>query len=77
MSEERTYTIDGTTYKDSELSIRCKNVIVARAEIQQSKLRHELELEKIEVLTNYYNEQIKKEIPVKQELEESSKSKEK
>ena len=52
MNDERTYTIDGTTYKDSELSIRCKNVIVARAEIQQSKLRHELELEKIEVLTN-------------------------
>jgi len=73
MSEERTYTIDGTTYKDSELSIRCKNVIVARAEIQQSKLRHELELEKISVLTDYYNNEIKKEIPVKQELEEIKK----
>jgi len=62
MSEEKTYTIDGKEYKESELSLRCKNVIVARAEIQQSKVRHEIELEKIEVLTNYYNEQIKKEL---------------
>ena len=62
MEEEKTYTIDGKTYKESELSLRCRNVIVARAEIQQSKVRHEIELEKIEVLTNYYNEQIKKEL---------------
>lgn len=62
MSEEKTYTIDGKVYKESELSLRCRNVIVARAEIQQSKVRHEIELEKIEVLTNYYNEQIKKEL---------------
>jgi len=62
MSEEKTYTIDGKEYKESELSLRCRNVIVARAEIQQSKVRHEIELEKIEVLTNYYNEQIKKEL---------------
>ena len=62
MSEERTFTIDGKEYKESDLSLRCRNIIVARAEIQQSKTRHEIELEKIEVLTNYYNEQIKKEL---------------
>ena len=62
MGEEKSYTIDGKEYKESELSLRCRNVIVARAEIQQSKVRHEIELEKIEVLTNYYNEQIKKEL---------------
>ena len=62
MSEEKTYTIDGKVYKESELSLRCRNVIVARAEIQQSKTRHEIELEKIEVLTNYYNSEIKKEL---------------
>ena len=32
--------------------------IVARQEIQTSKIRHEIELEKIEVLTNYYNGKI-------------------
>ena len=62
MSEERTFTIDGKEYKESDLSLEVRNTIVARAEIQQSKVRHEIELEKIEVLTNYYNEQIKKEL---------------
>lgn len=71
MSEERTFTIDGKEYKESDLSLELRNTIVARAEIQQSKVRHTMELEKIEVLTNYYNEKIKK------GLEESSKSKEK
>ena len=49
MSEktERTFTIDGKEYKESDLSLRCRNIIVARAEIQQSKTRHEVELEKI------------------------------
>jgi hypothetical protein len=35
--------------KNHELSLRCRNIIVARSEIQQSKVRHEVELEKIEV----------------------------
>jgi len=37
-----------------------RNGLVARQEIQQSKIRHEMELEKIEVLTNHYNDKIKK-----------------
>ena len=64
-------TIDGKDYIISELSLDVRNTIVARQEIQQSKVRHEIEIEKIDVLTNYYNEKIKK------GLEESSKSKEK
>ena len=59
---EKTITIDGKEYKESELTTRCKNIIVARQEIQQSKVRHEIELEKIDVLTNHYNNEIKKEI---------------
>jgi hypothetical protein len=53
-------TIDGKDYITSELPIEVRNTIVARQEIQQSKIRHVLEMEKIEVLTNYYNEKIKK-----------------
>ena len=64
-------TIDGKDYIISELPLDVRNTIVARQEIQQSKVRHEIEIEKIDVLTNYYNEKIKK------GLEESSKSKEK
>jgi len=62
MSEEKIITIDGKEYKESELTIRCRNVIFSRSELQTSKTRHELELEKIDVLTNYYNAEIKKEL---------------
>ena len=60
--EEKTFTIDGKEYKESELSARCRNIIFSRSEIQQSKVRHEMEIEKIDVLTNYYNIEIKKEL---------------
>lgn len=53
-------TIDGKDYIISELPLDVRNTIVARQEIQNSKVRHTIELEKIEVLTNYYNEKIKK-----------------
>ena len=62
MSEEVTNTIsiDGKDYHLNKLPSDVRNTIVARQEIQQSKVRHTIELEKIEVLTNYYNEKIKK-----------------
>ena len=53
-------TIDGKEYELSKLPLEVRNTIVARQEIQRSKIRHDIELEKIEVLTNYYNEKIKK-----------------
>lgn len=54
--------IDGITYKEEELSVYLKNIILARQEIQQSRIRHTIEIEKIDVLTNYYNDKIKEEI---------------
>jgi hypothetical protein len=53
-------TIDGKDYIISDLPLDVRNTIVARQEIQQSKVRHDIELEKISVLTEYYNEKIKK-----------------
>ena len=53
-------TIDGTDYELNKLPLEVRNTIVARQEIQQSKVRHDIELEKISVLTEYYNEKIKK-----------------
>ena len=64
-------TIDGKEYDLNKLPLEVRNTIVARQEIQQSKVRHEIELEKISVLTEYYNEKIKK------GLEEYNKSEEK
>ena len=48
-------TIDGKVYDESKFSVGLRNRIVARQEIEQSKVRHEVEIEKINVLTNYYN----------------------
>ena len=55
-------TIDGIVYKEEELTNYLKNIILARQEIQQSRIRHTIEIEKIDVLTNYYIEKIKEEI---------------
>ena len=59
--------IDGKNYKVENLSPELQNYLVVRQEIQASKVRHNLELEKIEVLTAHYNKKIaelvKKEVP--------------
>jgi len=62
-----TVMIDGKEYEVAKLSPELQNYLVVRQEIQASKVRHNLELEKIEVLTAHYNKKIaelvKKEIP--------------
>ena len=60
MAEEakNVISIDGKDYDVDKLPLELRNYIVARQEIQQSKVRHDIELEKIEVLTNYYNGKI-------------------
>ena len=59
--------IDGKNYEIAKLSPELQNYLVVRQEIQASKVRHNLELEKIEVLTAHYNKKIaelvKKEVP--------------
>ena len=51
-------TIDGKVYDETKFSVKLRNTIVARQELEQSKVRHEIELEKIQVLTEYYNKSI-------------------
>ena len=62
-----TVMIDGKEFDVAKLSPELQNYLVVRQEIQASKVRHKLELEKIEVLTAHYNKKIaelvKKEIP--------------
>jgi len=50
--------IDGKTYDEATFSIGLRNRITARQEIEASKVRHEIELEKIAVLTDFYNKKI-------------------
>ena len=62
-----TVMIDGKEFDVAKLSPELQNYLVVRQEIQLSKIRHNLELEKIDVLTTHYNQKIaelvKKEIP--------------
>ena len=59
--------IDGKNYEIAKLSPELQNYLVVRQEIQASKVRHNIELEKIDVLTAHYNKKIaelvKKEVP--------------
>ena len=62
-----TVMIDGKDYDVSKMSPELQNYLVVRQEIQASKVRHIVEIEKIDVLTSHYNnkiaELVKKEIP--------------
>ena len=59
--------LDGKTYDETTFSPDLQNYLTVRQEIQLSKIRHNLELEKIDVLTTHYNKKIaelvKKEVP--------------
>ena len=59
--------IDGKTYDEKKFSADLQNYISVRQELQLSKIRHKIELEKIDVLTTHYNtkiaELVKKEVP--------------
>ena len=52
-------TIDGKVYDEAKFSTGLRNRITARQEIEQSRVRHDIELEKIRVLTDFYNNKIK------------------
>tara|TARA_B100000424_G_C22497098_1_gene288155 strand:+ start:99 stop:323 length:225 start_codon:yes stop_codon:yes gene_type:complete len=60
MSEQlkNVISIDGKDYDLEALPLDLRNTIAARQEIQQSRVRHEIELEKIDVLTKHYNDKI-------------------
>ena len=60
-----TITINGKEFKQTDLSQVCLNAIAIRQDLQASRVRHVLEVEKIDVLTKYYNEKIEKEIAPK------------
>ena len=51
-------TIDGKVSDETKFSIGLRNRITARQEIEASRVRHDIELEKIAVLTEFYNKKI-------------------
>ena len=51
-------TIDGKVYDETTFSVGLRNRITARQEIEASRVRHDIELEKIAVLTDFYHKKI-------------------
>ena len=51
-------TIDGKEYNSEDLPADVVNTIVAKQEIDQSRIRHIVELEKIDVLSKYYVDKV-------------------
>lgn len=69
-----TITINGTEYDETKFDDVLKNYIIARQQIQGNRINIIMELEKIDVLTNYYdskiNEELKKLEEPKEEIKE-------
>ena len=59
MENERTFTFEDKTYKESDLNDGIVNIFLFQTEMVQSRLRHEIELEKIKVLNDYYDKRLK------------------
>ena len=57
---ERTFKFKDKEYKESELSTSVVNWFILKQELLQSELRHLAEIEKINVLNQYYEQSIEK-----------------
>ena len=54
--------INGKDYDETKFDEILKNYIIVRQEIQGNRIKIVMELEKIDVLTNYYNAKINEEL---------------
>lgn len=68
-----TININGKDYDETKFDEILKNYIITRQEIQGNRIRIVMELEKIDVLTNYYNAKINEEIKKLEEPKEEIK----
>jgi len=70
--KEMTVTIDDKTYKESELPQAAIAYINLRSDMLNNRARVAAELERCDVVLNYYVEQIKKAIDESQKKEEET-----
>ena len=61
---EASFTIDGKDYKSSDLSPQCFNSIVVRQDLQATKVKLTLELEKVAILQAHYDTVIAKDLGI-------------
>jgi len=58
--DERIFKFKDKDYKESELSTSVINWFILKQELLQSEIRHMAEIEKINVLKQYYDQSIEK-----------------
>ena len=61
---EPTFTIDGKDYKKSDLNPKTYNSIIVRQDLQATKVKLGLELEKVAILQAHYDNVIAKELGI-------------
>ena len=62
--QEAVFTIDGKDYKKSDLNPKTFNSIVIRQDLQATKIKLSLELEKIAILQAHYDNAIANELGI-------------
>ena len=72
--QEAVFTIDGKDYKRSDLNPKTYNSIVVRQDLQATKIKLSLELEKIAILQAHYDNAIAKELGIEMKKDEPNSS---
>ena len=71
---ETNFNIEGKDYKKSELSTKTYNSIIVRQDLQATKIKLSLELEKIAILQAHYDNAIAKELGIEMKKDEPNSS---
>jgi hypothetical protein len=64
VTKEQTFTIDGKDYKRSELNTKTLNSIIIRQDLQSTRIKLSLELEKVAILQKHYDDIIASELGI-------------
>mgnify|MGYP000017377031 FL=1 len=64
VNKEQTFTIDGKDYKRSELNTKTLNSIIIRQDLQATRVKLSLELEKVAILQKHYDDIIAAELGI-------------
>jgi hypothetical protein len=64
VTKEQTFTIDGKDYKKSDLNPKTFNCIIVRQDLQATRVKLSLELEKVAILQKHYDDIIASELGI-------------
>jgi hypothetical protein len=64
VTKEQVFTIDGKDYKRSDLNTKTLNSIIIRQDLQSTRVKLSLELEKVAILQKHYDDIIASELGI-------------